>query len=110
MGPCFRRDDARWTLSMLRHHAPFRDHGFAHLPGILCARDLVDLQRNLLADKVLQLRRLSVIVGDDLKCLRSGLKIAKPVWRRQPVRFADELKGTDALAIGAAVHGIELSG
>src|SRR5439155_19629732 len=96
--------------SMLRHHAPFGDHGFAHLAGLLGAGDLVDLQRDLLADKSLQLRRLGIIVGHDLKCLRSGLEIAEPARRRQPVRFADELEGVDALALGAAAHGVELPG
>ncbi len=96
---------------MLRHHAPFRDHGFAHLPGLLRTGDFVDLQRDLLADKTFQLRGLRVVAGDDLKCLRPGLEIAKPVRRRQPVRLADQLKGVDALARFAAAdtHGIELS-
>src|SRR5213078_3436278 len=93
---------ATTVLSMLRHHAPFGDHGFAHLAGLLGAGDFVDLQRDFLADKTLQLRRRGIVAGDDLKGLRSGLEIAKPVRRRQPVRFADELVGIAALAIGAA--------
>ena len=76
------------STSMLRHHGPFRDHGFAHLPGVLRAGDLVDLHRDFLADKTLQLRRLGIIAGDDLKCFRPGFQIAKPVRRRQPTRLA----------------------
>ena len=74
---------------MLRHHAPFGDHGFAHLSGILRADDFVDLERNFLADKALQLRHLNIIMRDDLKRLRSGLKIAKPVRRRQRLPEGD---------------------
>jgi hypothetical protein len=37
------------AASMLGHHAPFGDHGFAHLPGILRAGDLVEFHRDLLA-------------------------------------------------------------
>src|SRR5260370_32004988 len=97
--------------SMLRHHAPFRDHGFAHLPGLLRTGDFVDLQRELLANKTLQLRRLGIAVGDDLKCLRSGLEITKPARRREPARFAGELIGGDALALLAATNfqGIKFS-
>src|SRR5882762_4313543 len=91
-------------ISMLRHHAPFRDHGFAHLPGLLRAGDFVDLQRDLLADETFQLRRLGVVAGDDLERLRPGLEVAKPVRRRQPARFADQLKGVDALALLTATN------
>src|SRR5260370_23414890 len=98
------------TASMLRQYAPFRDHGCAHLPDVLRAGDLVDLYRDFLADKTLQLRRLGIIAGDDLKCFRPGFQIAKPVRRRQPARPADELEGVDALALGAAAHRIELPG
>src|SRR5258706_10549519 len=67
-------------------------------------------QRDLLADKSLQLRSLGIIAGHDLKCLRSGFEIAQPARRRQPMRFADELEGIDALALGAAAHCVELPG
>src|SRR5580700_7470491 len=90
----------RRTL-MLRHHAPLRDHGFAVLPGVLRAGYFIDLDRDFLADKALQLRRLGVVAGDDLKGFGAGLQAAEPVRRRQPVRFADELEGVDALALGA---------
>ena len=90
--------------SMLRHHAPFGDHGFAHLPGVLRAGDFVDLHRNFLADKTLQLRCLGVAAGDDLERLRPGLQAAKPVRRRQPARLAGELIGGDALALLAAAQ------
>src|SRR5258705_7325829 len=103
-----RSSRAMTRSSSLRHHAPFGDHGFAQLAGLLGAGDLVDLQRDFLADKSFQLRRLGLIAGHDLKRLRSGLEIAKPVRRWQPVRFADELEGVDALAVGAAAHGVEL--
>src|ERR1035437_7098306 len=105
-----RSSRATTGLSMLRHPAPFSDHGFAHLPGLLRAGHLIDLHRDLLADEALQLCLLGIIAGDDLKSFRPGFQTAKPVRRRQPVRFADELKGVDALALGAAAHGVELSG
>src|SRR3954452_1787462 len=99
----------RQTL-MLRHHAPFRDDRFAHLPGILSAGDFIDLHRDFLADESLQLRGLRLAVGDDLECFRPGLEIAKSVWRRQSARFADQLIGVDALALlgPAHPHGVEL--
>jgi len=50
------------TILVLGHHAPFGDDGFAHLPGVLRAGDLVDLHRDFLADETLQLRRLRVAV------------------------------------------------
>src|SRR4030088_3582648 len=100
----------RYCRSMLRHHAPFGDHGFAHLPGVLRAGDFVDLHRDFLANVALQLRRLRIIAGDDLECFWPGFQTAKPVRRRQPARLADELIGVDALALGAAAHGIELPG
>jgi MFS transporter, PAT family, beta-lactamase induction signal transducer AmpG len=59
---------------MLRHHLPFRDDGLAKLPGLLGAGDLVDLHRDLLAAVFLQLRRLRIVDGDDLKRLRSGYR------------------------------------
>src|SRR4051794_33891614 len=88
--------DAR---SMLHHHAPSGDDGFADLAGLLGAGEFVDLQRDLLADKRFQLRCLGVVVGDDLKCFRSSLEIAQPVWRRQPARLGRKLVGGDTLAL-----------
>ena len=49
------------AVLVLRHHAPFRHHGFAHLPGVLRAGDFVDLDRDFLADETLQLRGLRVL-------------------------------------------------
>ena len=97
---------------MLRHHAPFGDHGFAHLPGVLRAGDFVDLHRDFLADKILQLRGLGVAAGDELERFRAGFQIAEPVRRRQPARLAGELVGGDALALLAAadLHGVEFPG
>ena len=60
---------------MLRHHAPFGDHGFAHLAGILRAGDLVDPYRDFLADEAFQLRGLRVVLGDELKSLATRLPI-----------------------------------
>src|SRR3981081_3039842 len=73
--------------SMLRHHAPVRDHGLAHLPGVLRAGDLADLHRNFLADKAFQLRRRGLAAGYELERLRSGFEIAQSVRRRQPARL-----------------------
>src|SRR5260221_12541171 len=70
--------------SMLRHHAPFGDHGVAHLPGFLGTGDLIDLYRDFLADKALQLRRLGIIGSDDLKGFRSGFQPAQSGRARQP--------------------------
>ena len=112
---CRERDAGRHRKptrpSMLRHHAPLRDHGFAHLPGFLRTGDFVDLDRDFLADEGLQLRGLRVAVDDDLECFRSGLETAKPSWRRQPARFAGELigRGTLALFAAAGAQGIEFS-
>src|SRR5260370_6706694 len=105
------RDDSLLAaFLMLRHHAPFGAHGLADLAGFLGAGDLVDFQRDLLADKSLQLRRLGIIAGHDLKGLRSGLEIAEPARRRQAMRFAVELGCVDAIAVGAAAHGDALPG
>src|SRR4051812_32327440 len=51
---------------LLPHQAPFGDHGLAHLAGIAGAGDLVDLDRDLLADERLQLPGLRVAGGDEL--------------------------------------------
>ena len=75
------------NASMLRHHAPLGDHGFAHLPGVLRAGDFVDLHGNFLADEILQLRGLGVADGDELEGLR--------------VRFRD-CTARSAAAAGAA--------
>ena len=85
----------RITLLVLRHHAPLGDHGFAHLAGILCAGDFVDLDRDFLADEAFQLRGLRVARGDELEGFRAGLQIAQPVRRRQAARLAGELIGGD---------------
>src|SRR5258707_11826975 len=61
----------RMTILVLCHHAPFGDHGFADLPGVLRAGDFVDLDGNFLADEILQLRGLGVAAGDELERLRS---------------------------------------
>src|SRR5450631_1791087 len=90
--------------SMLRHHAPFCHNGFAHLPGILGAGELIDLERDFLADESLQLRRLGVAVGDDLECLRSGLEAAESVRRRKAARLAGKLIGCNPLALLAAAQ------
>ena len=94
------------------HHAPFGDHGFAHLPGVLRAGDFVDLDRDFLADKILQLRGLGVAAGDELKGFRSGLEIAQPVRRRQPARLAGDLVGRRraCLLAAATLHGVEFAG
>src|SRR5918993_1825176 len=94
-------------LSMLRHHTPFRHHGFAHLPGVLRAGDFVDLDRDFLADESLQLRGLSVVGGDELESFRAGLQVAKTIRRRQPARLAGDLVSRDLLALLAATdfHG-----
>ena len=55
--------------------------------------DLVDLQRDFLADETLQLRDLGVAAGDDLECFGPGFQIAQPARRRQPARLAGELIG-----------------
>src|SRR5512143_3414261 len=60
---------------LLLHQAPFGDHGLAHLAGIVGAGDLVDLYRDLLAGKRLQLRGLRVAGGDELKSLGAGLEV-----------------------------------
>ena len=42
-----------------------------------CAQDdLIDLERDFLADKALQLRDLGIAVGDDLKGFRAGFQTA----------------------------------
>src|SRR5258708_12687927 len=87
---------------MLRHPAPFFHYRLAHLPGVLRAGDFVDFQRDFLADKTFQLRRLGIVVGHDLECLRSGFEAAKSVRRRQAARAARELIGSRALALVAA--------
>src|SRR5580704_13184506 len=92
------------TRSRLRHHAPFSDDGLAHLAGILRAGDLIDLERDFLAVETFQLRRLGVVVGDDLKRFRPGLQAAQPVRRRQAARFAGELIGCDVLALFDAAN------
>ena len=42
---------AETTTITARHHAPLRDHGFAHLAGVLRAGDFVDLDRDCLPIK-----------------------------------------------------------
>src|SRR2546430_6311368 len=97
--------------SMLGHHAPFGDDGLAHLPGVLRAGDFVDLDGNFLADEILELRGLGVAAGDELERLGAGFEIAQPVRRRQPARFAGDLVGGGgALALLAALHGVEFTG
>ena len=93
------------------HHAPFGDDGLAHLADIFGAGDFVNPERDFLADKALQLRRLGVAARDDLKRLGAGFEAAKAAGRRQSVRLTGELVGRHALAFlaAAATQGIEFS-
>ena len=48
--------------------------------------------------------------GDQLERLGAGFEIAQPARRRQPARFAGDLVGRGALALLAALHGVEFAG
>src|SRR6266852_3293620 len=60
---------------LLRHQAPFRDHGFAHLTGGLGAGDLADFHRHFLAGESLELRGLGIAGGDELERFRPGFEV-----------------------------------
>ena len=89
---------------MLRHHAPFGDHGLAHLAGVLRAGDFVDLHRDLLAEKSFSCAAWASLLVMSWNVSGPVSRLQSPFGGGSRRGSRGELVGGDALALLAAAH------